>query len=107
MAATPEKRVKDAVTKILKANNVWYFMPMSGPLGRSGIPDIICCVRGYFLAIECKAGKGKTTALQDREIAAIQQSNGAAIVVNETNLHDVERWVLTLHNASVADDDSR
>jgi len=107
MAQTPEAKVKAAVTKILKANNVWYFAPSSNGMGRAGIPDIICCVRGYFLAIECKAGKGKTTALQDREIAAIQQSKGAAIVVNETNLHDVERWVLTLHNASVADDDSR
>jgi Holliday junction resolvase len=100
MAATPEKKVKDAVTKILKANEVWYFAPASNGMGRAGIPDIICCVKGYFLAIECKAGKGKTTALQDREIAAIQHANGAAIVINENNLHDVERWVLTLHQTS-------
>jgi hypothetical protein len=101
MAATPEKKVKDAVKKVLDANNVWYFAPASNGMGRAGIPDIICCVRGYFLAIECKAGKGKTTALQDREIAAIQQAKGAAIVVNEDNLHDVSRWVLALYATSV------
>lgn len=93
MAATPEKKVKDAVTKILKAAAVWYFAPASNGLGRAGIPDIICCVNGFFLAIECKAGAGKTTALQDREIAAIHQSGGIAIVVNETNIPDVQQWV--------------
>jgi len=93
MAATPEAKVKAAVTKILKANDVWYFSPASNGMGRAGIPDIICCVKGHFLAIECKAGKGKTTALQDREIAAITAADGAAIVVNETNLSTVQEWV--------------
>jgi ABC-type sulfate/molybdate transport systems ATPase subunit len=103
MAATPEKKVKDAVKKVLDANKVWYFAPASNGMGRAGIPDIICCVRGYFLAIECKAGKGKTTALQDREIAAIIAADGAAIVVNETNLADVQEWVNTLATQATYD----
>jgi Holliday junction resolvase len=93
MAATPEKKVKDAVAKILKGNNVYYFAPASNGMGRAGIPDIICCVDGMFLAIECKAGKGKTTALQDREIAAVKAAKGMAIVVNEENLADVQAGI--------------
>jgi Holliday junction resolvase len=55
-------------------------------MGRAGIPDIICCARGRFLAIECKAGKGTTTALQEKELAAIRAAGGVALVINESNL---------------------
>jgi len=98
MAATPEKKVKDAVVKILKENGVYYFFPATHGMGRSGVPDIICCAKGQFLAIECKAGKGKTTALQDRELNAIRTAGGQALVVNEGNLVAVEEiinWMRT------------
>ena len=90
MARTPEGKVKDKVVAILKREGVYYFFPATHGMGRSGVPDIICCVAGRFLAIECKAGKGKTTALQDREIDAIRTAGGWAIVINEENLAEVE-----------------
>jgi hypothetical protein len=43
-------------------------------------------VNGYFLAIECKAGKGKTTALQDRELVAITKAGGLSVVINEESV---------------------
>ena len=89
MASTPEKKVKDQVGKTLKANGVYYLFPATFGMGRSGVPDIICCVEGRFLAIECKAGKNKTTALQDREMNAIVMAGGSAVVINEENLHEV------------------
>ena len=89
MATTPEGRVKSVVRKMLDAADVYYFSPAANGYGRVGIPDIICCYQGYFIAIECKAGKGKTTALQDREIASIKDRGGIALVVNEDNYADV------------------
>ena len=86
MAQTPEGKVKAAVKRILDAHNVYYFPPATGGYGRSGVPDIVCCVNGHFLAIECKAGNGKTTVLQDREIQAIKDARGMAVVINEDNL---------------------
>ena len=53
--------------------------------GRSGVPDIVACVNGLFLAIETKAGGNKPTALQIREIETIRRNNGVAVVVDETN----------------------
>jgi hypothetical protein len=85
MATTPEGKVKAHVRKILDAADVYYFSPAANGYGRVGIPDIICCYRGKFVAIECKAGKGKTTALQDREIASIKDRGGIALVINEDN----------------------
>jgi Holliday junction resolvase len=85
MAATPEKKVKDKVVAILKDEGVYYFFPATHGYGRSGVPDIIACVNGRFLAIECKAGGGKLTALQVREVEHIRRCGGVAVVANEEN----------------------
>ena len=86
MALTPEKKVKDRAVKLLKAQGVYYFFPATHGFGRSGIPDIICCINGQFLGIECKAGTNKPTALQEKEMQSIRDAGGRAIVINETNL---------------------
>lgn len=90
MALTPESKVKRDVAKLLDKYNVYYFFPPANGYGRQGIPDIICCIHGHFLAIECKAGKGTTTVLQDREIAKIVQNGGTAMVVNEHNQGELQ-----------------
>lgn len=100
MAATPEAKVKKQVRLILDRHGVYYFSPAANGYGRTGVPDIICCVNGRFVAIECKAGKGKTTALQDREIEAIRAAWGVSLVVNETNLEDVEGVIQTIREST-------
>lgn len=85
MAQTPEKRVKTRVESVLKSEGAYYFFPATHGYGRSGVPDIIACVNGRFLAIECKAGGNKPTALQVREIENIRSAGGVAVVVNEAN----------------------
>jgi Holliday junction resolvase len=90
MASTPEKKVKLKVRSILDWHeDVYYFTPMTGGYGRSGVPDIVGCYKGHFFAIECKAGKGTTTALQDKNIKEIEKAGGRVIVVNENNLEEV------------------
>jgi Holliday junction resolvase len=95
MAATPEKRVKEKVVKVLKEMGAYYFYPFTGGYGRSGVPDIIGCYKGRFFGIECKAGKNKTTALQDREISLIHNAEGVAWVVNEENIDSVREVLLS------------
>ncbi len=86
MALTPEGKVKAQVKKVLEKLGAYYFMPATGGYGKSGVPDFVGCIEGKFFAIECKAGKGKLTELQEREIQKIKNEGGAAFVVNETNL---------------------
>ena len=90
---TPEKKVKTKVVTILKELRAYYFYPVAGGYGASGVPDIVGCYKGKFFAIECKAGKGKTTALQEKNIAQIIATGGKAIVVNEENIDHV-RYLL-------------
>ena len=89
MAQTPEKKVKNKVVEILKSHGAYYFFPATFGMGRSGVPDIVCCYKGSFLAIECKAGKNKTTPLQDREIELIKAAGGMAVVINEDTVGEV------------------
>ena len=89
MAMTPEKKVKTKITKILDAHNVYHFSPFMAGMGRAGIPDIIACCDGHFLAIEAKAGTNKPTELQLRELKKIDVAGGCAMVVNEHNLDEL------------------
>ena len=107
MASTPEKKVKDKVVKLLKANSVYYFFPNTHGFGRSGVPDIICCLGGFFVGIECKAGKNKPTALQEKEMQDIRNAGGRAIVVNEENIHDVESLIKEMSDEQRCGDTAR
>jgi Holliday junction resolvase len=86
---TPEAKVKKKVVDVLKKHSAYYFFPATGGYGRSGVPDIVCCYRGIFVAIECKAGSNRPTALQESEMQKIRQAQGFVLVVNETNIEDV------------------
>jgi len=86
MARTPEGKVKDAVVAHIKASGAYYFFPATGGFGKAGVPDIIICHKGTFIAVECKAGKGTTTALQFRELTRIRDAGGTAVVINEENI---------------------
>ena len=88
---TPEAKVKAKVVKLLRQYNVYYFFPPANGYGRSGIPDIIACVNGKFVAIECKAGANKPTELQNLEISGIRRAKGVAAVINESNIDLVEQ----------------
>jgi len=93
---TPEKKVKTKVVAILKELGAYYFYPVTGGYGASGVPDVVGCYNGKFFAVECKAGKGTTTALQDKNIAQIRACGGRAIVVNEENIEDVRKLIWEL-----------
>jgi Holliday junction resolvase len=95
MARTAEGKVKDAVIKILKERGAYYFFPVTGGFGRSGVPDVVACYEGQFIGIECKAGTNKPTALQLAELAKIDKAKGVTMIVNENNV----AWIETTLNA--------
>lgn len=92
--STPEGVVKSRVKELLKQYSAWFFMPAMGQFGRRGIPDIVGIHKGRGFGIECKAGKGKTTPLQEIELGKILSAEGFPLVVNETEGLDVlEAWL--------------
>lgn len=89
MADTPEAKVKKKVVAILKELRAYYFYPVTGGYGSSGVPDIVGCHNGRFFGIECKAGTNKPTPLQQKNLDAIKAMGGIALLINETNIDNV------------------
>ena len=87
---TPEAKVKKKVVAILKKHEAYYFYPVTGGYGRSGVPDVIACHDGRFIGIERKAGSHKPTPLQQKNLDDIQTAGGVALVINEDNINTVE-----------------
>jgi len=93
---TPEAKVKAKVRDALKRFGAYYVMPVTGGYGRQGAPDFLVCHNGHFIGVECKAGKGVVTPLQQKNLRDIQEAKGCAIVINENNLADLEGLLLKL-----------
>ena len=86
MADTPEKKVKRKVMAQLKEMKAYTVTPMTGGFGNSGVPDVLCCYKGRFVGIECKANGGKPTALQVHNLNSIEITGGIALLINESNV---------------------
>lgn len=86
MAMTPEAKVKASIKKMLAEYGCYVTMPIGGAYSNAGTPDFLVCYRGRFIGIEAKAGKGKTTALQDLHLQKIRDAGGIALVIYETDL---------------------
>ncbi len=72
----------------------FFWKEHGGQYSTAGIPDIICCYKGLFVAFEAKVGKNKPTKLQAKTIAAIRKTDGIAEVVH--SLDDVKRIISQL-----------
>lgn len=83
---TPEGKVKKEVIAYLNERGAYYFMPVTGGYGRSGVPDIVACLNGKFVGIECKAGDNQPTALQVKNLKAIRSAGGLSFCVNSVKL---------------------
>lgn len=88
-----EKWVKAQVVKMLKDLDAYYFYPVASGYMRTGVPDIVACLNGRFLGIECKANGNKTTEIQDRNLVAIKKNGGIAMVVDENNLDELKEYL--------------
>ena len=67
-----------------------------GQYGTAGIPDIIVCHRGHFIALEAKVGKNQPTKLQSATIQQIRKAGGTAAVVR--SVEDVKTIISELED---------
>lgn len=88
--STPEGRVKKEVKKILAKYDIYYYMPVPHGFGRRGVGDFICCVAGYFLAIETKKDKEELTELQEEDMKWVQRSKGIKLKIGPNDLSKLE-----------------
>ncbi len=59
----------------------WYLKVWGGGYQKSGIPDLILCVNGVFIAVEVKSSRGKPSELQVKNVRMINNGGGIGLVL--------------------------
>ena len=77
-----EKEIQKRILKYLRTlpKSVWFKIP-AGPWSAAGIPDIIGCYHGQFVAFEVKSQTGRLTKLQKYTMNKIYEAGGTAEIV--------------------------
>jgi len=95
MANTPEGKVKKTVSSLLRSTpGLYYFMPVPSGYGESSL-DYLGCYRGRFFGIETKRPGGKPTDRQKKVIEKIQETGGAAFVI-DGDISELKTWIDSL-----------
>lgn len=91
-----EKTFENKIKKFLDEEKCWYVKFFANGYTRKGIPDLLCCVNGYFLAIEVKAENGKATDLQKWNIEKIKQAGGRALILKPSQFEEFKKLIAEL-----------
>lgn len=76
-----EKNFENRIKSFLKENNIWFVKFFANGFTKSGVPDILACIKGRFVGIEVKAEKGKPSPLQIYNKEQIEKSGGIAYIL--------------------------
>jgi len=92
-----ERDITTAIMRYLKTvPGCFAFKEHGGMYGTAGLPDIICCHHGGFVAFEVKTPSGKLSKLQEITITKIKDAKGQAFKV--TSLQEVKGILENLIN---------
>lgn len=99
---TPEKTFENKVKAFLKEQGCWFVKYWSGnaqngrKFTKDGIPDLLVCIQGSFMAIELKAENGKPTELQLWNIEQIKKAGGYAFVLYPYQFEEFKRLIKSI-----------
>jgi len=94
-----EKNFENRIKKYLKDNGAWFLKYWAGAAyTKSGIPDILACVNGWFVAIEVKASNGKPSELQLYNLREIEKAGGLAFLLYPEQWDDFKKFIDLLNN---------
>ena len=77
-----ERDIVAAILRLLKRTpRCFCWKEHGGMYGTAGIPDIIACVDGRFVAFEVKTETGRLSRLQEVTLGRIRDAGGRAYMV--------------------------
>ena len=97
-----EKLYENKIKIFLSEHGAWFVKYWSGlssngkQFTRNGIPDILCCLDGHFVAIEVKAANGRPSELQLHTINEIRKAGGFAFVLYPSGWDKFKQFVKDL-----------
>ena len=73
------------IRKLKKKPECWYVKIWAGGFQKAGIPDLLICYKGHFIAVELKNEVGKPSELQLVNIDLISKAGGSAFILSPLN----------------------
>ena len=93
-----EKQFENKIKSFLKNEGVWFVKFWGGNFTRAGVPDLLCCINGQFVAIEVKAENGNLNELQKYTIEEIQKSGGLAFELKPSGFENFKEVIYNIKN---------
>lgn len=95
-----EKQFEGRIKNYLNSKGCYFVKFFANRNTRSGVPDILACVNGYFVGIEVKASHGRASELQLWNREKIRQAGGIAIILYPHQFEDFKMLIDDLLNRS-------
>lgn len=83
MVGLERSLTRQIAERLRKVPGVWVYKTIGTVYSRAGVPDLLICAEGHFVALEVKraTGRSKATKLQMHELAAIALAGGRSRIV--------------------------
>lgn len=90
-------KVKDYIRTTYR-RDAWFFKVAGSATQRSGIPDILCCIKGKFIALELKRedGSGRPSPQQIIECEKIKDAGGYPLISG--NFDEIKNFISGIVN---------
>ena len=97
----PEKNFENKIKDYLAKHNCYFVKYFANRMTKAGIPDILACVNGYFVAIEVKAENGSPSELQIYNVKRINLTGGIAVIVRPSDFENLKKMIECLNNGPI------
>ena len=91
-----EKIFENKIKGFLKEQGCYYVKFFANRMTKTGVPDILASVNGYFVGIEVKAQNGRPSELQFYNLREIRKSGGFCVIVYPSGYEDFKKFILDL-----------
>lgn len=91
-----EKNFENRLKKFLESEDCWFVKFFANGFTKTGVPDILVCCKGRFVAVEVKAQNGKPSELQKWNIRRIIEQGGYGVILYPDQFDDFKEMILSI-----------
>ena len=92
-----EKDFENKIKAFLREQGCWYIKYWAGGgYTTAGVPDLLICCNGRFVAVEVKASTGKPSDLQLKKIRDIRKAGGVAFVLYPDQFEEFKHMIINM-----------
>lgn len=93
----PEKEFENKIKAFLKEQGCWFIKYWGGGgYTKAGIPDLLICCSGKFVAVEVKAATGNPSDLQRKTIRDIRAAGGVAFTLYPDQFEEFKHMIINM-----------